>query len=150
MSWRTVVASANMAAEPPLSPDRPLIVVVEGDEGVRSGLMRTLKQDGCRVLAAGDCRAAILLVAGLDLPVDLIITNITVTYLEGHALLEQLARAQHHPPVLFISTQHPPASHSVSAEPLVSAPFTPEVLRSAVHHLLGVERLETGASEETA
>jgi two-component system cell cycle sensor histidine kinase/response regulator CckA len=123
---------------------------VEADEGVRSGLTRTLKQDGCRVLPAGDVHAAIQLVAGLDLPVDLIITNISIAYLEGHTLLEELARARHHAPVLFISTEPPPIPHGVPAEPSKPTPFSPEVLRSTVHRLLGLEHRETRESEETA
>ena len=132
------------------SQGHPLVVIVEGDEGVRSGLAHSLERDGCRVLSAEDCRAAILLAAGLDLPVDLIITNITVTYLEGHALIEQLARQQHNPPVLFISTQLPPTVSGVPAQPLMPKPFAPEALRSAVHHLLGLDRRDTWASDETA
>jgi DNA-binding response OmpR family regulator len=139
-----------MAHGSQLPSERPLIVVVEGDEGVRLDLTHTLQQDGYRVLAARDCRAAISLVTGLDLPIDLIITNITVTYLEGHALLEDLARAYHHPPLLFFSTQAPPALHTALVEPVSPNPHAPEVLRIAVHRLLGLQHPETRASEETA
>ena len=140
-----------MAHGSQVPPERPLIVVVEGDEGVRSDLTHTLQQDGCRVLAARDCRAALGLVTGLDLSVDLIITNITVTYLEGHALLEDLARARHHPPLLFFSTQAPPAPHAASVEPVTVNPNAPAVLRSAVHRLLGLRHPGSGAgAQETA
>jgi DNA-binding NtrC family response regulator len=139
-----------MAHGSQLPSDRPLVVVVEGDDGVRSGLTNTLHQDGCRVLAARDCRTAISLVTGLDLPVDLIITNIAVTYLEGHALLENLARAQHHPPLLFFSTQAPPTPHGASVHPMTPDQPAPEVLRTAAHRLLGLQRRDTRASEETA
>jgi DNA-binding NtrC family response regulator len=131
-------------------PGHPLIVVVEGDEGVRSDLTHTLEVDGCRVLPAGDCRTAILLVTGADLPVDLIITDISVTYLEGHDLLEKLARLQRNPPVLFISTHPSPTATGVTAEPTTPQPITPGVLRSTVHRLLGLDQAETRASEETA
>jgi DNA-binding response OmpR family regulator len=139
-----------MAHGSQLSSERPLIVVIDGDEGVRSELVHTLQRDGCRVLAAPDCRAAISLVTGLDLPVDLIVTNITVTYLEGHALLEDLARARHHPPLLFFSTVAPPVPHGASVEPAAPNPHAPEVLRTAVHRLLGLQHCESRASEETA
>jgi DNA-binding NtrC family response regulator len=139
-----------MAHGSQLPAERPLIVVVEGDEGVRSDLTQTLQQDGYRVLAARDCRDAISLVTGLDLPIDLIITNITVTYLEGHALLGDLARTRHHPPLLFFSTQPPPAPHAEPCEPLALNPHAPEVLRSAVHRLLGLHHRERWVSEETA
>lgn len=139
-----------MAHGSQLPSDRPLVVIVEGDEGVRSGLTDTLHQDGCRVLAARDCRTAISLVMGLDLPVDLIITNITVTYLEGHALLENLARAQHHPPLLFFSTQARPTPHGVSVHTMTPNPYAPEVLRTTVHRLLGLRRRDTRGSKETA
>jgi CheY-like chemotaxis protein len=133
----------------PLS-ERPLIVVVEGDEAVRSDLTHALQQDGCRVLAARDCRAAISLVAGLELPIDLIITNITVTYLEGHSLLEDLTRDHRHPPLLFFSTQTPPAPHAGSVQPMTANLHAPEVLRTAVHRLLGLRHRESRATEETA
>jgi CheY-like chemotaxis protein len=130
--------------------ERPLIVVVEGDEVVRSDLTHALQQDGYRVLAARDCRAAISLVAGLDLPIDLIITNITVTYLEGHALLENLARDRRYPPLLFFSTQAPPAPHAGMVQPMTANLHAPEVLRTAVHRLLGLRHRESRATEETA
>lgn len=139
-----------MAHGPQLSSEQPLIVVIDGDEGVRSSLTHVLEQDGCRVLAARDCLAAISLLAELDLSVDLILTNITVTYLEGHALLEDLGRARHHPPLLFFSTVAPPAPHGASVEPATPGPHAPEVLRSAVHRLLKLQPRESRASEETA
>jgi DNA-binding NtrC family response regulator len=129
---------------------RPLIVVVEGDEAVRSDLTHALQQDGYRVLAARDCRTVISLVAALDLPIDLIITNITVTYLEGHALLEDLTRDHRYPPLLFFSTQAPPAPHAAFVQPLTASLHVPEVLRTAVHRLLGLRHRESRATEETA
>jgi CheY-like chemotaxis protein len=139
-----------MAHGPQLRSEPSLIVVVEGDEGVRSNLTRTLEQDGYCVLAARDCRGAISLAAGHDLPVSLIITDITVTYVEGHALLEELARAHHHPPLLFFSMQSPPIPHAASVEPPSTSLHTPEVLRTAVHQLLGPQHGEARATEETA
>jgi DNA-binding NtrC family response regulator len=139
-----------MAHGSPVLMDRPLVVIVEGDDSVRSGLLHTLQQDGCRVLAARDCRTAISLVSGLDVPVHLIITNISVTYIEGHALLENLARAHHHPPLLFFSTQAPPSPHWASIPPPMPDLHAPAALRAAVHRLLGLQHRETRDSEETA
>ena len=132
------------------APDSPLIVLIEPDERVRSSIAHGLEQDGCRVLPAGDCRAAVVLVATLDLPVDLIISDITATYLEGHALIEELARREHYPPVLFISTHRPPAGHDTAPEPVVPHPLTPEALRVTVHHLLGRDPPGTWTSAHRA
>jgi len=139
-----------MARSSQLPSERPLIVVVEGDEGIRTDLTHSLQQDGYCVLAARDCRAAISLAAGQAHPVALIVTDITVTYLEGHALLEGLARAHHNPPLLFFSTQPPPTPHAASVEPATTNLYAPEVVRTAVHRLLGPQHREGRPTEETA
>jgi DNA-binding response OmpR family regulator len=139
-----------MAQDPQLPSERPLIVVVEGDEGIRSDLTHSLQQDGYCVLAARDCRAAISLAAGQALPVALIVTDITVTYLEGHALLEGLARAHHNPPLLFFSTQAPPTLHAASADAAITSLHAPEIVRTAVRRLLGLQHREVHTTEETA
>lgn len=139
-----------MAPRSPSAPGPPVIVVVEGDANVRSALTHDLEQEGCRVLPAGNCRAAVVLVAALDLPVDLIITDITATYLEGHALIEELARRGHYPPVFFISTHRPPAGHGTAPEPIMPHSFTPEALRVTVQNLLRRRRPETCTSAHTA
>jgi CheY-like chemotaxis protein len=136
-----------MTPRSPSAPGPPVIVVVEGDENVRSALTHYLEQEGCRVLPAGDCRAAVVLVAALDLPVDLIIGDITATYVEGHALIEELARRGQYPPVFFISTHRPPAGHEATPEP---SSFTPEALRVTVQRLLRRGRPETWTSAHTA
>jgi DNA-binding NtrC family response regulator len=139
-----------MAHGSQLPSERPLVVVVEGDEGIRSDLTRTLEQDGYCVLAARDCRAAISLSAARALPVAVIITDITVTYLEGHALLEGLARAHHNPPLLFFSTQSPPTPHASSVDPVPPSLNAPEVVRTALHRMFGHQHREVPDTEETA
>jgi DNA-binding response OmpR family regulator len=139
-----------MAPRSPSAPGPPVIVVVEGDETVRSALTHNLEQEGCRVVPAGDCRAAVELVAALDLPVDLIISDISASYLQGHALIEELARRGHYPPVFFISTHRPPAGHGTAPEPIVPHPFTPEALWVTVRHLLRRGRPATWTSAHTA
>ena len=124
-----------------------MIVVVEGDENVRSALTHYLEQEGCRALPAVDCRAAVVLVAALDLPVDLIIADITATYVEGHALIEEMARRGQYPAVFFISARRPPAGHGTTAEP---HSITPEALRVTVQRLLRPGRPETWTSAQTA
>ena len=129
------------------SPAGPLVLVVEMDARIRSVLTRTLEQEGCRVLPACDCRTAILLVAALDLPVDLVITTATLPYPEGHSLIDELARRDHYPPMLFISSQAAPPARPGLPEPLRPQPFSPVALKAAVQHLLGPRRGETTAQE---
>ena len=139
-----------MAPRSPSASGPPVIVLVEGDENIRSALTQYLEQEGCRVLPAGDCRAAVVLVATLDLPVDLIIGDIAATYLEGHALIEEMARRGHYPPVFFISTHRPPAGHGTAPEPIVPHSLTPEALRVTVQNLLRRDRPENWRSTHTA
>jgi hypothetical protein len=99
------------------------------------------------VLPAGDCRAAMVLVAALDSPVQLIIGDITTTYVEGHALIKELAHRGQYPAVFFISCHRPPGVHGAAPE-LNS--FTPEALRITVERLLQRGRPETWTPAHTA
>lgn len=91
---------ANQHASPL---DRPRVLLVEDRAGVRAGVARALQDDGCEVLEAHDARAAMMLVACLNLPIALLITNHRLAQHGGEALVEGLARYDRAPPVLFVS-----------------------------------------------
>lgn len=89
-----------MADQHPL--DRPRVLLVEDRPGIRSAVAGALEDDGCEVLEAHDARAAMTLVACLNLPIALLITNHRLAQHGGEALVEGLARYDRAPPVLFV------------------------------------------------
>jgi two-component system cell cycle sensor histidine kinase/response regulator CckA len=114
---------------------RPVILLVEDESTIRVVATRVLEADGYRVTSAENGRAAIALIATLNVPIDLVVTDLYMPELGGEALVAELARHQRTPPVLFVSG----VSHADVADlpgPMLTKPFTPVELRRRVHQVL--------------
>jgi len=115
---------------------RPVILLVEDQDALRAVAARVLEADGYQVLSAADGRAALMLIATVGHPVDLVITDIAMPDVGGQALVAELARHQRTPPVLFISGFSQEEVPGLSW-PLLTKPFPPRDLLDRVRHLLG-------------
>jgi DNA-binding response OmpR family regulator len=124
---------------------RPVVLLVEDEANVRALVSRVLELDGYQVLTAEGGRAALMLIATLGLPIDLLITDINMPDVDGRKVVAELARHQRTPPVLFISgCSHEDVPGLTS--PLLTKPFTPTALLSRVRELLGNTLLSPGES----
>ena len=77
------------------------ILVVEDDHDLREALSDTLKLAGYRVLTAQDGEAALLVMA--DTPVALVISDVMMQPMDGHALLKRIKAVTPHIPVLLMT-----------------------------------------------
>ncbi len=120
--------------------DRPRVLLVEDQPGVRAAVARALQDDGCEVLEAHDARAARMLVACFNLPIALLITNHRQAQYGGEALVEGLARYDRAPPVLFVS----------DSEAEILSPSTLEALCRRVREAAGASGTRVLDRQHTA
>jgi DNA-binding response OmpR family regulator len=115
---------------------RPVILIAEDEPTIRAVLARVLESEGYHVLTAENGRSALMLIATLNLPVDLVVSDLTMPEVGGEALIAELARYQRMPPVLFISGLGRDDVPGLSL-PLLRKPFTTQELCARVRQLLG-------------
>jgi two-component system response regulator FlrC len=114
------------------------ILVVEDEKGLREALTDTLMLAGYEALAAADGEQALALLA--ERQVSLVVTDLQMGHLDGHALLERLKLLRPELPVVMM-TGHgsvPGAVRAVKAgaADYLSKPFEPaELLRCVEQHL---------------
>jgi two-component system, cell cycle sensor histidine kinase and response regulator CckA len=118
------------------------ILVAEDEEMVRGLLARMLRLRGYRVIEAASGREAVAAAASGD-RIDLLITDVVMTDMNGRELANRLTASRPSLPVLFISgyTDESIAHHGV-LEPgvrLLEKPFSAETLVGRVREILGGE-----------
>lgn len=141
-------AEAEATPEPAAaSPDRTVpatartILVVEDEDPVRRVVERILKRAGHEVLTAASAAEAL---ERLDRSsVDLIITDVVMPGLSGHAMVEELRRRGEQPNVIYMSgyDQGLVSQQGTIGERdvLIRKPFTETELLSAVQERLTIE-----------
>jgi DNA-binding response OmpR family regulator len=97
---------------------------------------RVLELHSYQIITAEGGRAALMLIATLDLPIDLLITDITMPDVSGQAVVAELARYGGAPPVLLISGLSEEDVPGLSL-PFLRKPFTARELCTRVRQLLG-------------
>jgi CheY-like chemotaxis protein len=83
-------------------PDSTTLLVVEDQDDVREMIVRSLVQEGYRVVAADDGVQALALLTS-ERGVDLVITDIGLPNMGGLQLAKRLTRVARPPVLLFIS-----------------------------------------------
>lgn len=98
---------ATGARRPPVA--APWILVVDGDAPTRAIYRESLATTGCDVVEASDGRYA--LAQALMHPPDLVITEVTLPFVDGYALCELLRRDARTAgvPILVVTTETRPA-----------------------------------------
>jgi DNA-binding response OmpR family regulator len=114
---------------------RPVVLLVEDQENIREAATRVLELDGYQVLSAGNRRSAMMLIATLDLPIDLVVTDLSMPELGGQTLTTELTRHLRTPRVLFIS-ELSAAELSGLPGPVLTKPFTLGELRTRVREVM--------------
>ncbi len=127
------------APEPRQSPDAS-ILVVEDTPAVRDLIALTLRNAGFTVLTAPDGESALELVAGGDVRVDLLLTDLVMPGMDGRRLAEALRERIPGLPVVFMSgyTIDEIVRHGIATAELafLAKPFMPGVLVDRVRQML--------------
>ncbi|HEY8153687.1 MAG TPA: ATP-binding protein [Myxococcota bacterium] len=144
LSWPPALAEAsalpNRAEPPPPEAGSETILLVEDQDGLRSGLGRILASAGYRVLEAADGVQALEVVTRRGEDVQLVVTDVVMPRMGGFELAEGLSVVRPGVAILFVSGQlrHPslqgrelPAGASV-----LEKPFSAGDLRRQVRQLL--------------
>ena len=113
------------------------ILVVEDDRLNRELFSKVLRQEGYKVLEAGDGDIALKILQAF--PCDLVITDFLMPMLNGIEFVEQLRSLHPQLPIIFITGYISAISDKKIVDEvaeILAKPFEPNVLRSSVHRLL--------------
>jgi two-component system, cell cycle sensor histidine kinase and response regulator CckA len=131
--------------EPRRDPDEPMpvgetILVVEDEDVVRSLAERILRRRGYRVLSAASGREALEAVAGVEFPIDLVLSDVVMPGMSGPETVAQLSRRGHRFRVLYMSgyTDDHLGPYGVSRDRIdfLPKPFDPEGLVRRIREVL--------------
>ncbi|MBX9582250.1 MAG: response regulator, partial [Gemmataceae bacterium] len=123
---------------PAADADRPVVLLVEDDDGVRSLARRLLEMHGLGVVAAGDPAEALDLAGGAG-RVDVLLTDLSLPAMDGRELAERVRATRPGLKVVYMSGTPflgdlgRPAE---GADGFVQKPFTPAQLAAALDEAL--------------
>lgn len=109
------------------------ILVVDDEEPLRRYLARALGDAGYHVLTAREGSEALDCLRKSRFPVELVITDVSMTGMTGPELAAHIATLAYPPPVLFISANH---AFGDLPGPVLRKPFLAGDLRPMVELLL--------------
>jgi two-component system, cell cycle sensor histidine kinase and response regulator CckA len=116
----------------------PTTILVVDDEAVaRRFMARALTSEGFQVLLANDGEEALELLKTSDRKVDLVVTDLVMPGMGGHAFALEVAQLPSPPPVLYVSAYEGPSGEI--ARRFLQKPFSPDQLVEAVRGLLPAE-----------
>ncbi|MGE3492725.1 MAG: transporter substrate-binding domain-containing protein [Vicinamibacterales bacterium] len=152
LTWPRIAKPAVAPpARPPVSPapsgtlDR--ILIVEDEADLREMLVTYLGQLGYTVLSANSGEDAVALFETQTVPLDLLVTDVVMTGMNGRQLAEVLTGRQPGLPVLFLSgyTDDVILKHGVGkGDSFLQKPFTLAVLAATVRQILDRDRVSSG------
>jgi two-component system cell cycle sensor histidine kinase/response regulator CckA len=102
-----VEAPAPVASAEPTLNGTATILVVEDESSVRSIMRRTLGRLGYSILEASDGEGGLAVVRQHDTVIDLLITDVMMPGMNGHAFAEKALEARPGLPVIFVSGYTP-------------------------------------------
>ena len=117
---------------------RQMILVVDDEETARRFMDRALTEEGFQVLLAESGEEALRLMRASTHKVNLVITDLVMPGMGGHAFAIEVSRLPSPPPVLYISGYESPRGEA--AKQFLQKPFTTGALIEAVRALLAAER----------
>ncbi|HEY3117641.1 MAG TPA: response regulator [Chloroflexota bacterium] len=110
------------------------ILVVDDEAIARSFMERALAQEGYRVMLASDGEQALDLLRTTRRKIALVITDLVMPGMGGHAFALEVGRLPSPPAVLYISAYERPQGDM--AKRFLQKPFTVEDLSNAVRALI--------------
>jgi two-component system cell cycle sensor histidine kinase/response regulator CckA len=115
----------------------PTILVVDDESIARSYMERALTQEGYQVLLAENGEAALQILRADRRKVALVITDLVMPGMGGHAFAIEVGQLSSPPPVLYISAYEKPQGDM--AKRFLQKPFSIAELMGAVRRLLPEE-----------
>lgn len=133
-------AATAAPAEPSAKEPRQTVLVVDDEEGLRTLVCRTLRDEGYGTLEAAHGAEALELIENAAEPVDLVVTDMVMPGMDGRELGRRLAQRWPTLPILYISAYDVNdifrrGSPRTSA-PFLQKPFPAEELITSVQQLL--------------
>ena len=119
------------------------IMLVEDEPDVRALMRDVLGDFGYRVLSAGSSEDALRLAAGTKNPIDLLITDVVMSGMNGIELAARLTVLRPETKVLYMTGYSHEAVAGLGAlrgSSLLQKPFTPNDLATRVREVLGAVR----------
>jgi two-component system, cell cycle sensor histidine kinase and response regulator CckA len=110
------------------------ILVVDDEAIARRYMERALAEAGYHVLSASDGEEALDVLRTTKYKVALVITDLVMPGMGGHAFSLEVARLPARPPVLYVSAYDPPQGEM--ARRFLQKPFSSSDLIDAVRQLL--------------
>jgi DNA-binding response OmpR family regulator len=121
--------------------EKPLVLVADDDEDIRSLVAFRLERAGYDVVAAGDGQQALDL--ALAQGPDLAVLDVTMPKLDGYQLTQQLRAndSTRRMPVILLTARAQEADvargFEAGADDYIKKPFSPQELRARVQAILG-------------
>ena len=112
----------------------PTILVVDDEASARAFLERALTEEGYQVLLANDGEAALNILRSTKRRVALVITDLVMPGMGGHAFALEVGKLPSPPPMLYISAYEKPRGEM--AKRFLQKPFSISDLTQAVARLL--------------
>ena len=115
----------------------PTILVVDDEAIARTFMQRALTQDGFQVILASDGEEALEILRTNRRSIDLIVTDLVMPGMGGHAFAIEVGQLPWPPPLLYISAYEKPQGDM--AKRFLQKPFSIAELTQAVRQLLPQE-----------
>jgi CheY-like chemotaxis protein len=137
-------ATATATGAPPNRSRGEIILLVEDAERVRAVVREILEMHGYEVIEARHGAEALMLEAGHEGPIHLLITDVVMPEMSGRELAQRLVPLRPEMNVLYISgyTDDAIVRHGVleAGVALLPKPFTPDALAAKVREILDTPR----------
>ncbi len=114
-----------------------MVLVVDDEAIARAFIERALTQEGYQVVLAPDGETALEVLRSMDRRVSLVITDLVMPGMGGHAFALEVGKLPSPPPVLYISAYEEPGGEM--AKRFLQKPFSIGDLIQAVERLLPQE-----------
>ena len=132
--------AAGAAARTTPSTGTETILLVEDEPALRDLARRVLERAGYRMLLAASGEEAIEWMEGTDDPIDLVVTDVVMTGINGRELAERLKAMRPGMKLLFMSghTDDAVLRHGLlqDATRLITKPYTPAELKQRIREVL--------------
>jgi CheY-like chemotaxis protein len=111
-----------------------MVLVVDDEAIARDFIERALTQEGYQVVLASDAETALEILRSMDRKVALVITDLVMPGMGGHAFALEVGKLPSAPPVLYISAYEKPQGEM--AQRFLQKPFSIADLTATVARLL--------------